>query len=207
MLQKETLLDVVGTSVCHCVVLQSFLVERIKPKSVERASILHQPDGVRSQRHHIVSYGELNGVSIALVVDLQAEAVDPKCGMLSKRNLKSLLHQSVKVKVMMHIKANDRPPKEEKWAKSQKTSKDYKVEYKKMKAKLALFEAILSTSQSPKPFQLKAKRLVAETFDWDKEEVSDDEEMTQVKVLMALADDELTVGRIMLVMVNGSTSP
>ncbi|GJY29773.1 hypothetical protein Tco_0405540 [Tanacetum coccineum] len=40
-----------------------------------------------------------------------------------------------------------------------------------------------------------SKRLVAKTFDWDKEEVSNDEEMTQVKVLMALADDELTVGK------------
>ncbi|GJT86761.1 hypothetical protein Tco_1068478 [Tanacetum coccineum] len=32
-----------------------------------------------------------------------------------------------------------------------------------------------------------------ETFDWDEEEVSDKEEVTQVKVPMALADDELTV--------------
>ncbi|GJV63910.1 hypothetical protein Tco_1474738 [Tanacetum coccineum] len=30
-------------------------------------------------------------------------------------------------------------------------------------------------------------------FDWNEEEVSDDEDMTQVKVLMALADDELSV--------------
>ncbi|GJW29518.1 retrovirus-related pol polyprotein from transposon TNT 1-94 [Tanacetum coccineum] len=51
-----------------------------------------------------------------------------------------------------------------------KFQKDYKAEYKKIKAKLALLEA------SP----LK---------------VSDDEEVTQVKVLMALADDELTVGK------------
>nr|GEZ11151.1 retrovirus-related Pol polyprotein from transposon TNT 1-94 [Tanacetum cinerariifolium] len=36
-------------------------------------------------------------------------------------------------------------------------------------------------------------RLVAETFDWDEEKVSDDEEVTQVKVLMALADDEFTI--------------
>nr|GEU56312.1 retrovirus-related Pol polyprotein from transposon TNT 1-94 [Tanacetum cinerariifolium] len=35
--------------------------------------------------------------------------------------------------------------------------------------------------------------LVAEIFDWDEEEVSDDEEVTQVKILMALADDELTI--------------
>nr|GEY52785.1 retrovirus-related Pol polyprotein from transposon TNT 1-94 [Tanacetum cinerariifolium] len=44
-------------------------------------------------------------------------------------------------------------------------------------------------------FQLKKKGLVAEIFDWDEEEVSEDEEVTQVKVLMALADDELTVGK------------
>ncbi|GJZ14997.1 retrovirus-related pol polyprotein from transposon TNT 1-94 [Tanacetum coccineum] len=46
----------------------------------------------------------------------------------------------------------------------------------------------------------KNKGLVAETFDWDEKEVSDDEEVTQVKVLMALADNELTVRMIMLAM-------
>ncbi|GJU21821.1 retrovirus-related pol polyprotein from transposon TNT 1-94, partial [Tanacetum coccineum] len=76
-----------------------------------------------------------------------------------------------------------------------KFQKDYKAEYKKLKAKLALLMASPSTSQSPKPFQSKNKGLVAEMFDWDKEEVFDDEEMTQVKVLMALADDELAVGK------------
>nr|GEW65224.1 retrovirus-related Pol polyprotein from transposon TNT 1-94 [Tanacetum cinerariifolium] len=39
-----------------------------------------------------------------------------------------------------------------------------------------------------KPFQSKNKGLVSKTFDWDEEE-------TQVKVLMALADDELSVGK------------
>ncbi|GKB07499.1 retrovirus-related pol polyprotein from transposon TNT 1-94 [Tanacetum coccineum] len=72
---------------------------------------------------------------------------------------------------------------------------DYKAEYKKMKAKLALPEASPSSSQNPKTFQPKNKGLVAETFDWDEEEVPDEEEVTQVKVLMALADDELTVGK------------
>ncbi|GJU91493.1 hypothetical protein Tco_1303916 [Tanacetum coccineum] len=76
-----------------------------------------------------------------------------------------------------------------------KFQKDYKAEYKKMKDKLALLEASPSTYQSPKPFQTKNKGLVAETFDWNKEEVSDDEEMTQGKVLMALADDELSMGK------------
>nr|GEX34469.1 putative ribonuclease H-like domain-containing protein [Tanacetum cinerariifolium] len=51
-----------------------------------------------------------------------------------------------------------------------KFQKDYKAEYKKMKAKPALFLA------SPS-------------------KVSDDEEVTRVKVLMALVDDELTVGK------------
>ncbi|GJU52639.1 hypothetical protein Tco_1226353 [Tanacetum coccineum] len=70
--------------------------------------------------------------------------------------------------------------------------KHYKAEYKKIKAKLALFEASPSSSQNTKTFQPKNKGLVVETFDWDEEEVSDEEEVTQVKVLMALADDELT---------------
>ncbi|GJU49361.1 retrovirus-related pol polyprotein from transposon TNT 1-94 [Tanacetum coccineum] len=64
-----------------------------------------------------------------------------------------------------------------------------------MKAKLALLEASPSSSQNPKTIQPKIKGLVAETFDWDEEEVFDEEEVTQVKVLMALADDELIVGK------------
>ncbi|GJX94419.1 hypothetical protein Tco_0349005 [Tanacetum coccineum] len=59
----------------------------------------------------------------------------------------------------------------------------------------ALLEASPSTSQSSKTFQSKNKCLVVKTFDWDEEEVSDDEDMTQVKALMALADDELSVGK------------
>nr|GEV65006.1 hypothetical protein [Tanacetum cinerariifolium] len=76
-----------------------------------------------------------------------------------------------------------------------KIQKDYKAEYKKMKAKLALLEATPSSPQNPKTFQLKNKGLVGEIFDCDEKEVSDDEEATQVKVLMALADDELTIGK------------
>ncbi|GJX43678.1 hypothetical protein Tco_0260354 [Tanacetum coccineum] len=74
-----------------------------------------------------------------------------------------------------------------------KIQKDYKAGYKKIKVKLALLKVNPSTSQTPKTLQQNNKGLVAETFDWDEEEVSDDEEVTQVKVLMALADDELTV--------------
>nr|GEW41309.1 retrovirus-related Pol polyprotein from transposon TNT 1-94 [Tanacetum cinerariifolium] len=62
-----------------------------------------------------------------------------------------------------------------------------------MKAKLALLKASPSSPQNPKTFQPKNKGLVTEIFDWDEEEVSDKEEVTHVKVLIALADDELTV--------------
>ncbi|GJS20772.1 retrovirus-related pol polyprotein from transposon TNT 1-94 [Tanacetum coccineum] len=75
-----------------------------------------------------------------------------------------------------------------------KVQKDYKAEYKKMKAKLALLEASPSTSQNPKAFQPKNKCLIAETFDWDEEEVLDDEEVTQVKVIMPISDDEILWG-------------
>ncbi|GKE75101.1 hypothetical protein Tco_1537142, partial [Tanacetum coccineum] len=64
-----------------------------------------------------------------------------------------------------------------------------------MKAKLALLEASPSTSQTPKTFQPKNTGLVAETFDWYEEDVSDDKEVIEVKVLMALADDKLSVGK------------
>ncbi|GKA38166.1 hypothetical protein Tco_0730717 [Tanacetum coccineum] len=76
-----------------------------------------------------------------------------------------------------------------------KLQKDYNFEYKKMKAKLSLLEASPSSPQNPKSFQPKNKGLVTEVFEWDEEEVSDDEEVTHVKVPMALADDELTVGK------------
>ncbi|GKA47883.1 hypothetical protein Tco_0740841 [Tanacetum coccineum] len=54
-------------------------------------------------------------------------------------------------------------------------------------------EASPSSPQNPKTFQPKNKSLVAEIFDWDEKEVSEDEKVTQVKVLMALADDELII--------------
>ncbi|GJR96822.1 hypothetical protein Tco_0268996 [Tanacetum coccineum] len=34
---------------------------------MECASVLHQPDGIGSMRYHIVAYGELNGIPVALV--------------------------------------------------------------------------------------------------------------------------------------------
>nr|GFA11487.1 retrovirus-related Pol polyprotein from transposon TNT 1-94 [Tanacetum cinerariifolium] len=71
----------------------------------------------------------------------------------------------------------------------------YKAEYKKMKAKLSFLEASPLSSQNLKTFQPKNKGLVAETFDWDEKCVSNEEDFTQVKVLMALSDNELDVGK------------
>ncbi|GJZ28351.1 hypothetical protein Tco_0572998 [Tanacetum coccineum] len=125
----------------------------------------------------------LNKKSIYLWKDFQENSDDEVDGRSSKEYLKDLDIEFHERALLEKFKAQADP----------KVQKDYKAEYKKMKAKLTLLEANLSTSQTPKTFQPKNKGLVAETFDWDEEEVSDDEEVTQVKVLMALADDELTI--------------
>ncbi|GJU95536.1 hypothetical protein Tco_1320292 [Tanacetum coccineum] len=59
-----------------------------------------------------------------------------------------------------------------------------------MKAKLSLLEVNPSMSQTSKTFQPKNKGLVVKTFDWDEEDVSDDKEVTQVKVNILLSMDE-----------------
>ncbi|GKF92766.1 retrovirus-related pol polyprotein from transposon TNT 1-94, partial [Tanacetum coccineum] len=67
-------------------------------------------------------------------------------------------------------------------------NKDFEAKYNKVKAKLALLSSGASTSKSS---QVRNQGLVAEAYEWDEEEVSsDDNEMVEVKVLMALADDE-----------------
>ncbi|GKB35071.1 hypothetical protein Tco_0880013, partial [Tanacetum coccineum] len=69
-------------------------------------------------------------------------------------------------------------------------NKDFEEKYNKFKAKLALF----SSDTSSKSSMIKSKGLVAEAYEWDEEDVlSDDNDMTKVKVLMALADDENVV--------------
>ncbi|GKF10569.1 hypothetical protein Tco_0048495 [Tanacetum coccineum] len=59
-----------------------------------------------------------------------------------------------------------------------KVQKYYKVKYKKMKANLALLEASPPHLSPQNPFNQRKKGLVAKMFDWDEEEVSDDEEET-----------------------------
>ncbi|GJS16590.1 hypothetical protein Tco_0411062 [Tanacetum coccineum] len=72
-------------------------------------------------------------------------------------------------------------------------TKDFEAKYNKVKAKLAL----LSSSASPsKSTMVKNKGLIAEAYKWDEEEVSsDDNEMVEVKVLMALAEDNDAVSK------------
>nr|GFA76055.1 retrovirus-related Pol polyprotein from transposon TNT 1-94 [Tanacetum cinerariifolium] len=75
-----------------------------------------------------------------------------------------------------------------------KVAKDAKIARIHAKEELQIMIDGLDRSNET-TFQQKNKGLVAEIFDWDVEEVSEDEDVTQVKVLMALADDELTVGK------------
>ncbi|GKA12039.1 retrovirus-related pol polyprotein from transposon TNT 1-94 [Tanacetum coccineum] len=72
-------------------------------------------------------------------------------------------------------------------------TKDFEAKYNKVKAKLALLS---SSSSASKASMVKNKGLIAEAYEWDEEEVSsDDNEMVEVKVLMALAEENDVVSK------------
>ncbi|GJX62872.1 retrovirus-related pol polyprotein from transposon TNT 1-94 [Tanacetum coccineum] len=73
-------------------------------------------------------------------------------------------------------------------------TKDFKAKYKKVKAKLALLG---SSASAPSLSLGKNKSLIAETYDWEEEEVSsDDNKVTEVNALMALTNEErVSVGK------------
>ncbi|GJY64855.1 hypothetical protein Tco_0466315 [Tanacetum coccineum] len=73
-------------------------------------------------------------------------------------------------------------------------TKDFEAKYNKVKAKLVLLSSSASASKSS---MVKNKGLVAEAYECDEEDVSsDDNEIVEVKVIMALADDEnIVVGK------------
>ncbi|GJU42341.1 retrovirus-related pol polyprotein from transposon TNT 1-94 [Tanacetum coccineum] len=74
-----------------------------------------------------------------------------------------------------------------------RNTKDFEAKYNKVKAKLALLS---SSALAPSSFSSKNKGLIAESYDWDEEEVSSDDEETEVKALMALTDEErISVGK------------
>ncbi|GKE47517.1 retrovirus-related pol polyprotein from transposon TNT 1-94, partial [Tanacetum coccineum] len=69
-----------------------------------------------------------------------------------------------------------------------KHTKDFEAKYNKVKAKLVLFS---SSALAPSSSSGKNKALIAELYDWDEEEVSsNDNDVTEVKALMDLADEE-----------------
>nr|GEW54200.1 hypothetical protein [Tanacetum cinerariifolium] len=72
-------------------------------------------------------------------------------------------------------------------------TKDFEAKYNKVKAKLALLSSSASASKAS---ALKNKGLIAEANEWDEEEVSsNDNEMVEVKVLMALAEENDVVSK------------
>ncbi|GJV40700.1 retrovirus-related pol polyprotein from transposon TNT 1-94 [Tanacetum coccineum] len=72
-------------------------------------------------------------------------------------------------------------------------TKDFEAKYNKVKAKLTLLSLSASASKAS---TIKNKGLIDEAYEWDEEEVSsDDNEMVEVKVLMALAEDNDAVSK------------
>ncbi|GJY38014.1 retrovirus-related pol polyprotein from transposon TNT 1-94 [Tanacetum coccineum] len=72
-------------------------------------------------------------------------------------------------------------------------TKDFEAKYNKIKAKLALLSSSASASKAS---IVKNKGLINKAYEWDEEEVSsDDNEMVEVKVLMALAKDTDAVSK------------
>nr|GEW42585.1 hypothetical protein [Tanacetum cinerariifolium] len=70
---------------------------------------------------------------------------------------------------------------------TQRNTKDFEAKYNKVKAKLALLS---SSASAPSSFLSKNKGLIADSHDWGEEEVSSDDEETEVKALMALTNEE-----------------
>nr|GEU96541.1 hypothetical protein [Tanacetum cinerariifolium] len=74
-----------------------------------------------------------------------------------------------------------------------RNTKDFEGKYNKVKAKLALLNY---SASAPISFSSKNKGLIAESYDWDEEEVSSDDKETKVKALMALTNKKrISVGK------------
>nr|GEX22521.1 retrovirus-related Pol polyprotein from transposon TNT 1-94 [Tanacetum cinerariifolium] len=72
-------------------------------------------------------------------------------------------------------------------------TKDFKAKYNIVKAKLALLSSSASASKAA---IIKNKGLIVESYEWDEEKVSsDDNEIVEVKVLMALAEENNSVSK------------
>ncbi|GJT61692.1 retrovirus-related pol polyprotein from transposon TNT 1-94 [Tanacetum coccineum] len=72
-------------------------------------------------------------------------------------------------------------------------TKDFEAKYNKFKAKLALLSL---SALASKAANVKNKGLIAKAYEWDEEEVSsDDNEMVEVKVLMALPEENDAISK------------
>ncbi|GJT08325.1 hypothetical protein Tco_0842787, partial [Tanacetum coccineum] len=71
--------------------------------------------------------------------------------------------------------------------------KDYRGKYKALKSKVAILTKKIDAMYKNKS----KKRLVVESFDWDEESLSsEDEGVTRVKSFMAIIEDETVVGKV-----------
>ncbi|GKF15058.1 hypothetical protein Tco_0056520, partial [Tanacetum coccineum] len=74
-----------------------------------------------------------------------------------------------------------------------KPIKEFEAKYIKIKAKLVL---LCSSTLASKAVTIKNKGLITEAYEWDEEKVSSDyNEMVEVKVLMALAEDDDAINK------------
>ncbi|GJU77774.1 hypothetical protein Tco_1274844 [Tanacetum coccineum] len=71
-------------------------------------------------------------------------------------------------------------------------TKDFEAKYNKVKAKLSLLSSSASASKAS---MVKNKGFITEAYEWDKEVSSDDNEMIEAKVLMALVEDNDVVNK------------
>ncbi|GKF19611.1 hypothetical protein Tco_0068249, partial [Tanacetum coccineum] len=116
-------------------------------------------------------------LSLLLYLDFQ-DSLDDEEDIRSSHEYLNDLEEEYKVRALL--------AKSERFFKkgTQRPTKDFKAKYNKVKAKLALLSSSSSASM------VKNKGLIAEACEWDEEEVSsDDNEMVEVKILMALAKE------------------
>nr|GEV83927.1 retrovirus-related Pol polyprotein from transposon TNT 1-94 [Tanacetum cinerariifolium] len=85
-----------------------------------------------------------------------------------------------------------KPPSSSQYKPELRLTKDFKSKYNKVKAKLALLSSSASASKS---LMVKNKGLIVKAYEWDEEVSSDDNEMVEVKVLMALAEDNDVISK------------
>ncbi|GJV46768.1 retrovirus-related pol polyprotein from transposon TNT 1-94 [Tanacetum coccineum] len=115
--------------------------------------------------------------------------IQPPCYSASKRllvkNFSSLISITLSTKTLpVFLLAQDQ---------ELRSTKDFEAKYNKVKAKLALLSSSASASKAA---TVKNKGLITEAYEWDEEEVSsDDNEMVEVKVLMALAEENDAISK------------